>query len=311
MNSNDYILVIGGSNVDITGIPDAELVPADSNPGSIFISGGGVGRNIAENIARLKLPVRLLTAVGNDYFGEFLKSECLRAGINIDSIITSSLLPTSAYLCIMNGNNEMSSAVNDMKIMSELSHKIIATHRDLISGAAMVVADNNISSETLEAVKAAGPQRLLFDAVSGKKLKRTAGLINNIDTVKLNSIEAEILSDIRVNSASEAEIAAEIIAKRGIKHIFITMGSAGALYYNAGSCCFSKPYNLPLRNATGAGDAFLAGIAYGHYNGITGADLLYCGTACAAAAAASEKTVSDKINPELIMQIITGGINEI
>ncbi len=306
MDNNKYILVIGGSNADLIGSSETKIVPADSNPGSVSIAAGGVGRNIAENMSRLELPVKLITAVGNDYFGEFLKSECLHAGINIDSMITSDKLPTSAYLCIMNEQNDMFAAVNDMQIMGELSPQIIENSRSLIRSAAMVVIDNNISLETFAAIKAANPERLLFDAVSGKKLLKTAELVRDIDTVKLNSIEAGILSEVEVNSSADAEKAAEIIAERGINNIFITLGAEGALYYSGDGCWFSKPYALPLRNATGAGDAFLAGIAYGHYNDITGAGLLNCGNACAAAAAASDRTVSDKINPEIIRQIITG-----
>ena len=46
-------VVIGGANVDIMGIADQALRPQDSNPGTIRTTLGGVGRNIAENLARL------------------------------------------------------------------------------------------------------------------------------------------------------------------------------------------------------------------------------------------------------------------
>ena len=50
-----------GSNVDITGTPVDRLVPEDSNPGKVTISAGGVGRNVAENIAKLGISVKLLS----------------------------------------------------------------------------------------------------------------------------------------------------------------------------------------------------------------------------------------------------------
>lgn len=42
---------------------------ADSTPSDIFSGFGGVGRNIAENLARLGTDCRLITAVGNDMWG--------------------------------------------------------------------------------------------------------------------------------------------------------------------------------------------------------------------------------------------------
>ena len=41
------VTIIGGIAVDIEGIPYKPLIYKDSNPGSINISFGGVGRNIA------------------------------------------------------------------------------------------------------------------------------------------------------------------------------------------------------------------------------------------------------------------------
>ena len=44
-----YAVVVGGVNMDIGGVSAAPLVSADSNPGVVRISLGGVGRNIAHN----------------------------------------------------------------------------------------------------------------------------------------------------------------------------------------------------------------------------------------------------------------------
>ena len=61
-----YVVVVGGVNLDIGGRSLAKLVPEDSNPGQVRTSLGGVGRNIAHNMALLGLDVRLLTAFGDD-----------------------------------------------------------------------------------------------------------------------------------------------------------------------------------------------------------------------------------------------------
>ena len=65
MTASPYIAVVGGVNIDIGGRSDAPLVAGDSNPGRIRSSLGGVGRNIAHNLALLGAKVRLITALGD------------------------------------------------------------------------------------------------------------------------------------------------------------------------------------------------------------------------------------------------------
>ena len=70
------IAVVGGANMDIGGFPSAALIPGDSNPGQVRMSVGGVGRNIAENAARMGLEVELITALGADGNGRMILEDC-------------------------------------------------------------------------------------------------------------------------------------------------------------------------------------------------------------------------------------------
>ena len=70
LRSGTYAAVVGGVNLDIGGQSDGPLVPGDSNPGRVRISLGGVGRNIAHNMALLGLDVRFLTAFGDDLYAQ-------------------------------------------------------------------------------------------------------------------------------------------------------------------------------------------------------------------------------------------------
>ena len=64
MQSDSYILVIGGTNMDIGARPFGPLLPHDSLPGTVRRTPGGVGRNIAVTLAQLGHKVKMLTAVG-------------------------------------------------------------------------------------------------------------------------------------------------------------------------------------------------------------------------------------------------------
>ncbi len=52
-NDTAFVTVVGGANIDIHGRSEKVLRPNDANPGTVHVSAGGVGRNIAENLVRL------------------------------------------------------------------------------------------------------------------------------------------------------------------------------------------------------------------------------------------------------------------
>lgn len=95
------VLVIGAAGQDLVGQSRLELQPGTSNPGKIRRSFGGVGRNVAENLARLGHPVRLLTVVGADSPGDQLIHQLEEAGVDASQIIRLDDKPTSTYLAIV------------------------------------------------------------------------------------------------------------------------------------------------------------------------------------------------------------------
>ena len=306
MKSSQYIAVVGGSNVDITGMPEGKFSPGDSNPGNVQITAGGVGRNIAENIARLDIDVKLLTAIGNDSFGGFLSGHCRKAGIDISEAAVPENRRTSIYTAVMDDEGELIAAVSDMGISCEIDEDYLSSKAQLLAGAAFVVADNNISAESLSRLLKMTGGKILFDAVSGEKLKKRESLIYNIHSIKLNSVEAEILSGISVATEEDAEKAADRIAERGIKNIFITLGADGALYRRGDSQWFLRGKKISSVNTTGCGDAFMAGIAWGFFNGEEGERLLECGMGCAAIAAGSANTVSERMSASELRKTLKG-----
>ncbi len=99
MDRGFHICVVGGVNVDIAGLPDSRLLMGDSNPGRVTLSPGGVGRNIAESLARLGARVDLVTALGDDIHASWLRAGCERAGIGLGLAETVPGMPSGAYLC--------------------------------------------------------------------------------------------------------------------------------------------------------------------------------------------------------------------
>ena len=64
------IVVVGNVFVDIKGFPDNKYIPAGRNAGWVEIVHGGVGRNVAEDIANVELRPRFVSMVDNSAEGE-------------------------------------------------------------------------------------------------------------------------------------------------------------------------------------------------------------------------------------------------
>ena len=126
ISTSNFVTVIGGANVDIQGSPNNTLTMFDSNPGKIDISLGGVGRNICENISKLGINTKLISAIGNDVYGSRILTECKKLNIDASDCYISDSYPTSMYLSILNNEQNMQLAISHMDIIKKqhLNHKI-------------------------------------------------------------------------------------------------------------------------------------------------------------------------------------------
>ena len=85
--SEPYVLGIGAANIDVHGKSRVPIVMRDSNPGHLRTSAGGVTRNVLENLARLGVRTKLISAVGADLYGEMVLRSSASAGIDISGVV--------------------------------------------------------------------------------------------------------------------------------------------------------------------------------------------------------------------------------
>lgn len=87
--------------MDIKAKSKNNLVTSDSNPSDIEISAGGVGRNIAHNLALLGFQSTLLSAAGNDSESHSIITQTAKAGVNMEHLLISSHNKTGKYIAIL------------------------------------------------------------------------------------------------------------------------------------------------------------------------------------------------------------------
>ena len=139
--------------MDLTSSPEPgrPLLRHTSNPGVVTQRPGGVGRNIAEAIARVAggggAPPLLVSAVGADLPGDALIADCKNAGVDTRGVRRDGSLRTAVYAAMLEEEGELLSAVADMEVMDSLSADDFGGFAPQIEAAPLVVADANLSPE--------------------------------------------------------------------------------------------------------------------------------------------------------------------
>lgn len=300
-----YIAGIGGANMDIHGKSDKALIMRDSNPGTLHMTMGGVCRNICENLARLGTDVRLITVLGDDANGRGILEGCMKAGIDMSCARVLQDERSSTYVSIMDSDGDMLLAMSDMHIIKKLDERLVDDYADVLCGAEMVICDGNLSAKTVERLTEVCTSPLYVDPVSttwARELKPFAG---RFDTVKPNRMELEALTDHPVESIKEVEEACDILLHRGVRRVFVSLGSEGMFYkgHEGAIHGVNRPFDRMV-NATGAGDASMAGIVWASRQGLDALTTLHIGMAAGMVAIASPDTISKDMCPSAIEEMI-------
>ena len=267
LRSGSYAVVVGGINVDIGGKSFAPLVAADSNPGTVHISLGGVGRNIAHNLSLMGVDVRMLTAYGEDANGEKVAASCAQLGIDLGHALRLHDANTSTYLYLTDEKGEMALAVSDMEICKRITPAYLANNLSLLQNAQVVVVDTNIPPESLQYLAENCTAPLFCDPVSTTKAEKLRPILDKIHTLKPNRLEAELLSGVKIASFVDVQAAADKLLAMGVHRLFISMGADG-VYAAMGNERLHLP-NLQgnMVNTTGCGDAFMAALVWAYLEG--------------------------------------------
>lgn len=288
------VLVIGGANTDIVGVPDARMAARDSNPGHVAVSAGGVGRNVAENLARLGLRVTLVTAFGDDANGRERRAECVSAGIDVSRAVPTAGVPGPVYLAVLDERGDLAVAVNDMRALDAVGPDEVNASIEGLRPPDALVFDANVRAESLLRARELMPEVPLFlEGVSSSKVPRLANLLDGASAIHANVLEASALGGESFGQSMEgAERAARALTALGVAAAYVTAGEHGVAYaWTGGAGTLRAPVETVV-NATGAGDAFMAGIVASTLAGNGPRTTAAFASACAAIALGSEKTVA-------------------
>jgi pseudouridine kinase len=292
--ARERVVCVGNAALDRTFALAGPARMATSNPAQLRSGFGGVARNVAENLARLEVPVRLVTQVGEDAGGRALRDDCWERGIDVRYVLFSTAHPTSEYVAIIDPQRELVIGTSASAAIDALT--MDALEAALAEDAAWTFADCNLAEPVLAALlgrSRSGGGRLAIDAVSTSKVARLPRDLRGLDLLFVNEDEARAL----LGAASTIDVAhvARGLRERGADAVVITRGARNALVAGAhGLAEISVPPATPV-DVTGAGDALIAGTLYGLLCGEDLAAAVATGTLVALQTIESPATVADTL----------------
>lgn len=295
------VIVIGGANVDIKGRARGAYVAGTSNPGEVTVSAGGVGRNIAENLAHLGISVSLVTALGTDANGQLLVNACAAAGVDL-SMSFAGDAPTGSYLAILDEAGELVSAINDMRAIDALTSVHLEARADEFKKADMLVADCNLSLACLAWLcrfSAERSIRLVIEPVSVPKALKLLSFARPVPVFAVTPNAQQLAA--LAGSGEENAIAK--FHSFGFANVVAHMGSAGAWASDGAVTARVPAFPVPsIADVTGAGDAAVAGLVCGLLDGMKLADAARLGQCAAAIKLSSAQSVASGLSRDSLFR---------
>ncbi len=281
-NPEQPVLVIGAASVDIVGRLRGELHLNTSNPAHIRSSFGGVARNVAENLARLGQPVRLITAVGQDRSGDQLLQHTALAGVDVGAALRLSDRPTGAYLAGLNAQGDLQLALDDMRAVAALTPQMLDEREALFQDASLLFVDANLARPTLSHAFALARRYglpLCADPTSALLARRLRPFLRRLSLITPNLNEAAILCGQGSIAGLEA---AKCLVNHGVKIAIITLGEAGVTYATSQTSGQTPAILTQMVDPTGGGDALTAAVIFALLNDIPLDDAVRLGVSAAA-----------------------------
>lgn len=295
----EYITVIGGVNMDISANMTAPYVEADSIPGHVSMSCGGVARNIAHNLLLMGHGVKFVSVFGGDIFGEMCWCHCEEIGLDLSLAERQAGQRNGIYLCVNDMQGEMRAAVADTDVIDRITPVFLESRLADINRSALVIADTNISVQALQYLIDYCTVPLFIDAVSTAKATRVVKALQQSQSHRLYGLKLNLLEAQAVTHCETAQDAAAQLTALGVQQVYITLGADG-VYCSDGTR--HEHYNaIPARviNTTGVGDAFMSGVVHALAQHTPFPECALTGLKAAQATLLSLKTVNPEINSYL------------
>ena len=296
------MVVIGTVFVDVKGFPEDRYVPTGRTAGRVEFFHGGVGRNVAEDIANVELRPKFVSLVDDNAEGEAVLKKLRNHKVNTDYVLS---VPDGMgmWLAVFDNTGDLAGSISKRPDSSALAALLDEKGDEIFADADSIVVEIDMDKEIIKRVfkYAEKYNKKVYAVVANMSIaSQRRDFLQFTDCFVCNVLEAGILFVTDFSRLSPEELCEELshrVVSARIPAVVVTLGSKGSVYAdmqgNKGVC---PAETVQVRDTTGAGDAFCAGVAMGLTYGKTMPEALEIGTRLAA----SVITVSENVCPRFL-----------
>lgn len=298
------ILVIGASFVDIKGFPRDAYLPTGRNVGVIEYIHGGVARNVAEDIANAELRPTFLSIVDDTPLGTDVRQKLINHKVNVDYLLTR---PDGmgTWLAVFDNNGDVAGSISKRPNMLPILELLEARGDEILSSADSVILEVDLDKEIVKKVLelAKKHRKKAFALVSNMSIcTERRDFLKHFDCFICNKQEAGMLflDDYSDKDPEQMrDILSDKILRADFPAMVVTLGADGAVYADSqGNKGICPARNVAVKDTTGAGDAFCAGVSIGLTYGKALAEAIEIGSMLAASVITSAENVCPRFQPE-------------
>ena len=298
------MVVIGTVFVDIKGFPDDLYIPEGRNAGRVEIVHGGVGRNVAEDIANVELRPRFVGMVDDTAEGAEVLRKLKNHKVNTDYVaVTQDGM--GMWLAVFNNGGDIAGSISKRPTSDAMLRMLEEKGDEIFADADSIVIEIDLDKELIKTVfrYAEKYHKRVYAVVANMSIaSQRRDFLQSIDCFVCNQQEAGILFVCDFSGLTPEELCEELsrrVVSARIPSMVVTMGSRGAVYADMnGDKGVYPARKVKVRDTTGAGDAFCAGVAIGLTYGKTMREAVEIGTRLAS----SVITVSENVCPRFLPQ---------
>ena len=297
------IVVIGATFVDIKGFPQDSYIPTGRNVGHIEYVHGGVSRNVAEDIANVELRPTYVGIVDDSPLGKAVIEKLQNHKVNTDYVLE---LPDGmgTWLAIFDNNGDVAGSISQRPNMMPLLDLFEEKGDEIFGNADSIIIEADLDTLIIKKALQLSEKynKKIYAVISNMSLAaERRDLLRKFSCIICNQQEAGIFfaDDYAQKSPEELrDIISMKVAGAQLPSMVVTMGSNGSVYAepngNKGICPAKK---IQIKDTTGAGDSFCAGVVIGLTYGKNLAESVEIGTSLAASVITSSENVCPRFQP--------------
>ena len=259
--------VAGTVFVDCKGFAASKYVPLGRNVGSVKFVHGGVGRNVAENIARMGVPVSLLSSIDQGGIGQDVACRLTAAGVDISFLAEMPECGMGMWLAVMDEAGELAGSISQMPDLQGMADMLACRGREWMARATHIALELDLNEalarQVLQLAREAG--RPVYGLPGNLEVVLAApNILQGLDCFICNHIEIGRICGREFYEEDPPEVLRclpEFAERHQLESVVVTLGARGCVYWDAksGESGVQPALKVAVVDTCGAGDAFFSG----------------------------------------------------